>query len=327
MNDFRAAARKTIVEDINVFCSQRGDALFPKWAFEGEGSFLEIWTVILRLRTGLMPRSTRILYFSSEENVTEFKRKHPIGSEIEFDLLGPEGRHERLKIVHEIIDGEFPIGIAAGDAESPLAFDVLGSCGVYESGYGPISKTVVEFIGEIRSKELKDRFGDNWDVVAAYEYCWANLPHTSAAFVAASYRYHYYITGDDFSAGYHWRDLEVLVHDVESEAKKAIETREKAGKGGSKASANSRRLRQLAIMAAIEDVVKRNPDIAALGESAIAQLAVAKATETDPKLWRQGKGQVLEYLGEMRRGEAGNDLQARYKGVFSTEPLKRFQEK
>ncbi|MCD1620521.1 hypothetical protein K7H20_20885 [Salipiger manganoxidans] len=327
MNDFTSAARKTVVEGIKTLHYKRGDALFPKWAMEHEDEPLEAWTIFLRLRVGLMPTDIKVFYFLDEKSASDFQKRYFVGREIESDLFTPDEIQKKLRFVREVIDGAFPIGVAAGDAEVPLAYDVLASCGIYDKEYGPVSKAVLNFIGKDRFYDLKERFGENWEAVAIYEYCWANFPHSSAAFVAASYKYHHYITGNDFSAGYHWRDLEVLVHDVEREAKKAIETREKAGKGGSKASAKSRELRQLAIMAAIEDVVKRNPDISALGESAIAQLAVAKATETDSKLWRQGKGQVLEYLGEIRRGEAGSDLQARYKAVFSTEPLKRFQEK
>jgi hypothetical protein len=76
-------------------------------------------------------------------------------------------------------------------------------------------------------------------------------------------------------------------------------------------------------MDAMEKVCQRNPDIANLGEDPISELALREAIQKDDSLWSQGKGQVQEYLGEIRRGEAGPELQSRYAALFGSKPPKR----
>ena len=50
---------------------------------------------------------------------------------------------------------------------------------------------------------------------------------------------------------------------------------------------------------------------------AVANLAAEDAAKDAPSVWAQGRGQVDEYLGEVRRGEAGEELQARYQRIFA----------
>jgi hypothetical protein len=63
-----------------------------------------------------------------------------------------------------------------------------------------------------------------------------------------------------------------------------------------------------------------------LGQDSLVQLALETAEESDPYLWRQGKGQVQEYLGEIRRGEAGDAMKARYFALFPAKPPKQLSE-
>lgn len=321
MNDPKAPARKTIVEKVEIRHSSPGDVLFPDYVFQDGEEARDVWQVFITTRTGLFPSTLKIYVCYSEKDAEKLAEKYPIGG-----VLREDQGIEQYKIdyVRSITDSSFPFGVCAGDRESPLAFKVLGDAGVYSERYGPISQEVVDFLGKQRSGKFKNRFGENWEIAAVFEYCWLKFPHSSPAFVAASYHYHYYITRDDFSAGYHWRDLEVLVHGVEMEAIKARETRKKAGESGSKKSAQSRNARRNALMAAMEEVANRNPEIVKLGEKALVKLAISQAVEAEPALWRQGKGQVMEYLGEIRRGEAGEGMQGRYKSLFGTKPPKRF---
>ncbi|KAA0921026.1 hypothetical protein FLO80_02310 [Aquicoccus porphyridii] len=320
MSDSKTSVRKTIVEKVKVLHSSPGDTFFPDFLFQNGEKPTDVWQIFTTTRTGLLPSKTGIHTCYSEEEASALAAKYPVGSELP-DSQGVE--EYKMDLVRAIMESDFPFGVCAGDEESPLAFDVLGDSGIYRGRYGTLSQKVIDFLGKQRTGKLKNRFGENWHVAAAFEYCWLKFPHSSPAFVAASYQYHYYITNDDFSAGYHWRDLEVLVHGVEAEATKAIETRKKAGVSGSRKSAQSREDRRNALMTAMEDVARRNPQIAQLGEKALVQLATAEATESDPALWRQGKGQVMEYLGEIRRGEAGKDLQAKYRALFPAKPPKR----
>ena len=224
------------------------------------------------------------------------------------------------KWIREMIDASVIVDAGrGGDSDSPLAFDVLLEAGVLEPGY-QISRRALEFLGRRRIASLKRRFEENWSVAAEYEYCFLNFPRSSPAYVAAVYRYHYYITGNDFAAGYLWRDLECLVHGVETAAIATILMRQKAGEKGRARSTAARAARRAALIDTMEEVAKRNPDMVRVGAAAFAQLAVNACSEADPGLWSQGRGQVDEYLGEISRGEAGADLQTRYAAIFGISP-------
>jgi len=321
MIDPKASARKTIIENVRIDHCRPGEALFPQWMFKDEEEPKEVWMVWTATRTGLTPSRTSFRVCYSEEEANALAEKHPAGTELPdvqgFGSVKQDWLRRRM-------DTSCSFGVAAGDSEAPLAFDVLGDSGVYRKRYAGLSPKVLTFLGKQRTGVLKNRFGENWAVAAAFEYCWLNLPHASPAFVAASYQYHYDITGDKFSAGYHWRDLEVLAHGVEAEAVKSIEMRKKAGAAGSLKSAKAREARINALLTAMEDVALRNPDVVKLGEEALARLALSLSCDAEPDLWRQGKGQAIEYVGEIRRGEAGEEMQARYRSLLGDKPPKRF---
>ena len=323
MHELRRPTRKTIIQNVNINHLRRGDPFFPSaHQMRGNEAADEVWMIFLHYRTGLKPVEVTSTILFSEFEADEYKKKHPVGSEISelsFSITRDKG------LFHELIKKGFPFEIDAGDRESPLAFDVLRNSGIYDKNkVSVLSREVTDFLGNRKVEELKEQFDENWQVVGAFEFCWLNLPHSSPAFVAASYQYHYYITEDDFSAGYHWRDLEVLAHQVEAEAQKAIETRKKAGESGSRRSSQAREARRAALMDALEDVAQRNPDVVKLGIASVAELALNRAIEADSLLWRQGRGQVMEYVGEIRRGEAGEDLKARYEALYPAKPPKRF---
>ncbi|GJL88038.1 MAG: hypothetical protein DHS20C03_17470 [Minwuia thermotolerans] len=322
MHELRRPTRKTIIQNVNINHLRRGDPLFPSaHQMRGNEAADEVWMIFLHYRTGLKPVEVTITIKFSEFEANEYKFHHPVGSELSEEQFHIAKNKDEM---HDLIQNGFPFEVNSGDRESPLAFEILADAGIYRQGFGGLSQEVIDFLGEKILGELKSEYDENWQVVAAFEFCWLNLPHSSPAFVAASYQYHHYITEDDFSAGYHWRDLEVLAEEVEVEAQKAIETRKKAGESGSKKSAQAREARRTALMDAIEDVAERNPDVVKLGIVPLAQLALQRATEADPSLWRQGRGQVMEYAGEIRRGEAGEDLKARYEALYPAKPPKRF---
>ena len=322
-SEARRATRKKVIEEVNVRHTKRGEPFFPPaHLIGGDEDASEAWTVFLTTRTGLQPPSVSVLTFVDQGELNSFLQDNQLGHE----LADNEGIEQLSReLVQKLIYPGSPLGVAAGDREDPLAFNVLGDAGIYACRYGLLSEEVKESLGKERLDELEASFGENWNIAAAFEYCFLHLPHSSPAFVAASYQFHYYITEDDFSAGYHWRDLEVLVHGVEETARKAIDRSKKAGQSGSKKSTQARNLRRASIMDAIEKVCQRNPDIAKLGEGPISELALREAIQKDDSLWSQGKGQVQEYLSEIRRGEAGPDLQSRYVALFGSKPPKRFR--
>ncbi|RWR31515.1 hypothetical protein D2T29_10815 [Sinirhodobacter populi] len=326
MLDPKAQTRKTIVKEIFVIHRKPDDGLFPAWMFK-DGTPQDVWDVLLTVQSGLLPRRSEITTFLSEDEANAYVNKHPVGSEIDTSLRAAIKFTDAMREkVYALMDaGRLGQPHNAGDMESPLAFDVLKEAGLIQ-GYndGPDIK-VLTSIGKHRLGVLKNKYGDNWTVAAVFEYCIFNLPESSPAYVAAAYQYHYYITEDDFAAGYWWRDLECLVFGVESTAIIARDMRTKASKAAGEKSSIARCERRIALLSAMESVAERNPDVLPLGAKAIAGLGLARCVEESPSLWTQGQGQVDEYLGEIRRGEAGEDLKARFFAMFPLKPPKRLK--
>ncbi|TQM93772.1 hypothetical protein BD293_2421 [Roseinatronobacter monicus] len=77
----------------------------------------------------------------------------------------------------------------------------------------------------------------------------------------------------------------------------------------------------------MEALVSRSPDIVRFGPEQLAKVALEDCINDNPGLWRQGKGQVNEYLGEIRRGDEGvlPEMQKRYQAIFGSEPPKGFR--
>lgn len=219
--------------------------------------------------------------------------------------------------------GWFPI--AAGGPNSFIVFETLQSAGITDSGWVNTAQHILDSLGVQRVKELSETYGENWQAVARFQYCFENLPHSSPAYIAAAHEFCYYILEDDFKAGYLLRDLEVLLHGVEETAARTIATRQKAGQSGSRKSAQAREMRRAELFEKILMLVERNPDIAKFGDEAVAKLACEDCKKDNPSLWKQGPGQISDYLGEIRRGEAGAGMQERYQAIFGSKPPKRFK--
>lgn len=315
-----SGSRTSIVERINIYHTKKGETFHPNFAGLGLAEADEVWSVWVSYRTGLLPTSFSTRVFLTESEANAFAEKYPVGSEYvassEFVATHPD---DGRKLIESIID-EFPFGpgpLSAGDADLFLTLDVLHKSGLRTK------ELAKDFLGTERINQLKRTIGENWAIAAQLEYCWLTLPHTSPAYIATLCRYHYFVTGDDFSAGYLLRDLECLMLGAEAEATKTLAMRKKAGAEGSKKSAQAREQRRIELMDAIDLVNERNPDVVKLGPIAVSSLALTICLEKAPALWSQGKGQVQEYLGEIRRGEAGEVLKARYDALFPSKPPKR----
>lgn len=106
---------------------------------------------------------------------------------------------------------------------------------------------------------------------------------------------------------------------MEGPALKGLEAeatgRARTGRSGA-ASSQARNRRRTSLLSKMEEIAKRSPDTLKFGEAALARLAAQEAAESAPQLWRQGAGQIGEYLDEFRRGEAGTDERRRYLALF-----------
>ncbi|AUQ51093.1 hypothetical protein PhaeoP83_02844 [Phaeobacter inhibens] len=314
MTSKKEATRRTIVTKTMVFHQTPDDEFFPNFIFSEGEKHRDTWCVSVYGREGMRPEELlSSVFFLSQAEAQRMVDAYPVGSEVDplekYSWLGKEAK--RREFFENLLDEGVAPGVNnAGDEESPLAFNTLDAAGI-TNGFRT-SRAVLDFLGKQRVGILKAKHSENWGVAAVFEYCILNLPHSSPAYIAAAYQFHWYITGDEFKAGYLWRDLECVVSGAEQEALKAIEMRKRAGEKGRQSSAKARSKRIASLLAGMETMAKKNPDIIKLGPTCLAALGLDEAIEADPKLWSQGRGQVEEYIGEMKRGEAGQDIQARY---------------
>lgn len=105
--------------------------------------------------------------------------------------------------------------------------------------------------------------------------------------------------------------------------KRAEQVEKKRAQRGGERSAAIRAARVASLLEEMEALVAQNKAFIRLPPSRVAELACEDAKRRNPELWRQGSGQVEEYLGEIRRGEAGSEQQARFQAMFPPKPLKR----
>jgi hypothetical protein len=255
-----------------------------------------------------------LLDFDTEGEAEAFVDAHPVGSELpgrNWDGVKFDGK----KFIQAVVNSG-GASIGAGDEDLYLPWHVLSEAGITSASDDAAFRKIKDYLGELRLDDLKSRFDENWEAAAVFEYCFQACPHSSAVYLAAACRFHYFITGNDFAAGYLLRDLEVVVQGVENEAVKSMNRKKRAGEAGSKTSTKARKARLEALLAEMEMITSRNPDFANFDEMTIARLAVSKCEETNPNLWRQGKGQLPEYLSEIRSGSAGEKMKARYLSIF-----------
>lgn len=317
------ARRKTLIENVRVEHYGPEDPLYPHWMFP-DGEKLPVWLVWLTTRTGMTPESHSAMTFLSEEEALAFKSRNQVGRELSGfdDAISSDLDNLREYVENQMDSGAGKFLLGPGPDDSPLHLDVLNEAGVKVSYR--TSPKVLEYLGDKRIKKLKSLHAENWTCAAEFEYCWLNFPHTSLAYIAAAYQFHYYIIQDDFASGYLLRDLEMLSMGVEAEAIKSFSMRKKAGEAGSKKSAEARSRRVTSLIGNMETIVERNPDISQLGCEAVAKLALDLCIKNEPRLWVQGRGQLNEYLGEIRRGEAGVEVKERFQVLFPSKPPRRF---
>lgn len=323
-DDARRPTRKSVILSVDIRRLKRGSPLFPEKLFNDQPEVKEVWSASVESREGLGPSIISTTFLHSVDDAEQFRTSHPTNGTMGGKIPPEDVPFYQPLIARWMRTGSF-LGISAGDTESPLALDILSSAGINKKNYGGISDEVLEYLGPGRIEDIKREFGKNWEVAAALEYAWIKLPHSSPGYIAALYSYHFYISGDDFSAGYFWKDLEFMASEVEQTAIAAIEARKRAGISGSIISRQARSDRRVSLLAGIETLSDRNPDIVRLLQpDDVAKMALEECVRMSPNLWTQGKGQITEYLAEIRRGEAGHEMQLRFEAVFGSKPPRRF---
>lgn len=318
-----AQTRKITVRSVQVNHLLRGDPSFPTINFKEEKDPpQEIWRVRVSFREGMRPEHRLDHICRSRQEADELAATYKIGTETKsviqsvWDNLG-------LEFLESSID-RGSVFMAGPDGDQSQVYETLLDAGIIsEIGIYP-SRKVLDFLGKERVNELRMIYPENWQVAAEFEFCWQNFHHSSAVFIAAACGFKYDIEKDEYAAGYLLRDLEIIVHGVEAVATKVQEMREKAGGAGGKTSTGARNRRRSDLLSKIEALAERSPDVVRLSPEALVSLDLEDCEKDGPSLWSQGKGQAQEYLGEIRRGEAGDELKVRYHAIFGVEPPKRF---
>lgn len=122
--------------------------------------------------------------------------------------------------------------------------------------------------------------------------------------------------------------LKLEIEDAAVAGMNRLSAAKKAGESGGKASQSARQSRIEALIDKMSFLAEDSPNlIAFMTDEQLADAAMKAASDEDPDLWRQGKGQTQEYLGEIRRGDAGTEMQTRYRKIFPEIPPMRLPRK
>ncbi len=203
---------------------------------------------MLRTKSGSLPEQTSIFLHETKEAAEAEMEAHPVGSFFdpepnENDPFSTGGRIWGEKMFDDPQIGA--VFLSAPNDDNYLAWRTLEEAGLSD-GYR-ITPKVASFLGVDRIEKLRALYHDNWQAVAEMEYCWYNFDSSSSAYVAAQKQYNYFVSQNDFAAGYLQRDLEILVEGVEEAVERANDFFEKQSKRsarGGAANAEKAKLRR-----------------------------------------------------------------------------------
>lgn len=317
--------RKIIVMDVRIRHYPLGT--FPIAMFEAMGCPpQEMWLLSVTSQSGFgSPRIDYAPYFIQDEAQAAAAR-FTVGREApDYHPVGPL-QNRQTSEVRQVIDNALRYFPYAATERMLLATTVLQSSDAMELTDGnkfQLSKKAIDTVGRERVDELQERFGGAWLHAALFEFCELTLPDTSPESIAASCLYNMHIANDKFAAGYLLRDLESLVKGVEAQAESNVKRANKAGKGGGDKSSKLREKRVASLLRAIVDLNDRNPGITSNPEKMWLDWALTDATKKDPGLWRQGRGQVKEYLADIKNGSAGASAKQIFLALRKSQPIKK----
>lgn len=309
---FTKPNRETKIESVRLWSTKSGEIMHPsKMLGESLGLEMadlanEIWHVFTTVKTGFDRTSSTLSLYKSEAEAVKATKAYPEGSILPQNELPIPFRLQEI----QQDDGGFSgLLTSAGDTDFFKCYDVLMGAGIIQRNTDP-TKAVLDWLGEDRVASLTAEFSANWHIAAELEYCAHHFPRSSLAFTSSLIFFNYFITEDDFSAGYLLRELEFIMGGAEEIATSAAKLRAKAGAAGGEASRSAKNRRLKAFMEEIENLGDLFPRIS---ERGIVDQAFQNAIIRDGKLWRQGKRQQAEYETELR---SDFDLRTRYFALF-----------
>lgn len=233
--DHTASNRTPKVTATSISRATRDSALDEHWFKGRDANCSELWITSVCTKSGSLPESTGIIVHESKMAAEEHLLQYQTGS-----IFEPGQDEEDLfqtvqKVFGQRIFDEPELGktfLSTPNDDGYLTWKTLSDAGLND-GINLATK-VSDYLGPERIKALKDIYGDNWEVAAEMEYCWYNLDSSSSAYVAAQQQYNFFISQNDYAAGYLQRDLEILTEGVEDAVERANAFFEKQSKRSAK---------------------------------------------------------------------------------------------
>ena len=264
------------------------------------------WLVAISSKTGMDNISTSLFACESKAEAEKVLKAHPIGENLE-DM-------EKIKFLleNEISGEQIHFFISDGESFHGVCYEVLFDSGVITKGYNT-AKIVFDDFSIAEKDAYKSRYGDNWEVALWAAYVLSRYHSTSLAGYAVRIFFCHYILGDDYLAGYLWREMEMVLSESETVALQEAARKRKSSWMSGKASHDNKMKRIEALLSEMERIALNNPDTHIYGDVMLAQAAMKKAIEANPELWSQGQQQHKNYLSEMRTNP---DLRPRYLKMF-----------
>lgn len=299
MTDYRQPVRSTEVSRVTV-------RRFP--------GHEEKWMVKIKRKVGLARVENETLIFQ-----TEIEARSAADRYRSLSIGGGADDKARLEEARAIVDTPEEFQPICGDDKMFLAWHVLREAGIADATGISTLDTVSEFLGSARISALKEQYGDSWSAAAEFEYCLMKVPADSPAFIASASLFAFFCQQDDFAAGYLLRDLEFAVSRVEDELSKQRARSRKAGRGGADHKKGRRLERIVDLVGRMEALFMDNPMARAMQPEELADHAVRNV---NTPLWSEGRGQVTNYLTEVRCGDHGEDLKSRYFALFPAQAPK-----
>lgn len=183
VTDHTRPKRKTLVTSVDVS--------YARSALNAESSIWE-WEVCLGFQCGLKSERFYGEFFHSEELARRIAACFRVGADIgemNLSLVEESLRKTIARIVNTIrFDAPFHVNPETGEW---MAREVLKRAGISDGI--SVSSEVVNYLGEPWVQAIKQHFGKNWEIAAGYQYCELALDRSSLAYIAAAFRYCYFI--------------------------------------------------------------------------------------------------------------------------------------
>lgn len=272
-----------------------------------------IWALMVSYREGLSEPGSFIELYASEDEANSASVDYQAAKEIQPRAF--------LKNASTTFDAENLSGLTLisvmGMGEPPYEalLEALAGAGVKDQNY-QLSTRVRSWIGPTGIAKLKQKFGQNWETVAALEYCNTHFHTSSLATLAARVQVADFVAESSYDAGYASREFQLFFSGAEQVALDAKEMRQLAGEGGGGAS-RRRRLANLEILMC--EIETLSDAVGIISEDRIVSQAIEAAQVDNPTMPKSKR--TLDEYGIALRSE--EPFLSRYRRVFH-KPLKRF---